>query len=191
MEPPISAIMMESLRFIPPLSDSENAFCFSSRLNVDSIRSISRKHIFRGIPFTWKEEPEFTGRFQVYYTQGHFPSIFLTSSSPLCLCLCLKEKSSQIFELSKNNDFDGSYFILNTWIGWGWGEKNISLAYHAIEIKMFWYCQVIKQQVLLGAQAQTFPDLDHLPWDVISINIGLSTGSRIETYGQAEDITDT
>lgn len=61
LEPPISAIMMESLRFIPPLSDSENAFCFSSRLKADSIRSISTGYIFRGIPFIWKKSQSLDG----------------------------------------------------------------------------------------------------------------------------------
>ena len=66
LEPPISAIMMESLRFIPPLNDSENAFCFSIRLKADSIRSISIGYIFRGIPFIWKKEAEFRWCFQLY-----------------------------------------------------------------------------------------------------------------------------
>ena len=36
-EPPISAMITESLRFIPPLSEYENALCLSSRLKVDNI----------------------------------------------------------------------------------------------------------------------------------------------------------
>lgn len=49
---PKSAMMMESLRFIPPVSDSENVSRFSSRLKVDSILSTSRGGIFCCIRFT-------------------------------------------------------------------------------------------------------------------------------------------
>lgn len=37
LEPPISAMIMESLRFIPPLSEHENALRLSSRLKAASI----------------------------------------------------------------------------------------------------------------------------------------------------------
>lgn len=121
LETPTSAIMMESLRFIPPLRDSGNALRFSSRLNVDSIRLISFRHIFRGTPLIWKEEASLHGASNfIPRNTSHwfFSYIICTRSFPLCFCLCLEEKSWKIFELSKNPDTDSRQSILRTWIEW-------------------------------------------------------------------------
>lgn len=65
------------------------------------------------------------------------------------------------------------------------GDSCHLLAHLSIEIQVLGDCQVVKQDVVLRAQAQALPDLGHVFGDVVSTDIRPSAGRGKETWGPA------
>lgn len=185
---------MASLRFIPPLRNLDLESRLSSSPRVCSICLTSSGHFWTERPFSWKAgmrgheaggligakpSSKFSGSRDVFL--WHFGTLLIPPRLPLLLW---NSSSEQTPSCEANGT--GSLGVLAR-------EQSPPACpchpqtYLCVEVKVFCNCQVVKQDIMLGAQAQTLADLNHVLGNLVPVNISMPTGRGEETCSQPKD----